>query len=206
MTSLAFILGVVPLILAGGAGAEMRRTLGVAVFSGMLGVTLFGVFLTPVFFFTIDWLGGTRLFTAPVMRRISAWALPLMTLGVPQAVALLRQRPWHFRRAAAPVGRNGHPAPLPVTPVKVADHADKGGHMKLPADVGPDGNGEPLKLLTPPGTPGNGEQVNRPAETGNGNNSAAPAGEAACAAPPPPASVVVPETRVPESAESQTDK
>src|SRR5262249_21378268 len=50
MTSLAFILGVLPLILSTGAGAEMRRTLGVAVFSGMIGVTLFGIFLTPVFF------------------------------------------------------------------------------------------------------------------------------------------------------------
>ncbi len=46
MTSLAFILGVVPLALASGAGAEMRRTLGIAVFSGMLGVTFFGIFLT----------------------------------------------------------------------------------------------------------------------------------------------------------------
>ena len=45
MTSFAFILGVVPLVLAKGAGAEMRRTLGIAVFSGMLGVTAFGIFL-----------------------------------------------------------------------------------------------------------------------------------------------------------------
>ena len=58
MTSLAFILGVVPLVLSQGAGAEMRRTLGTAVFGGMLGVTLFGIFLTPVFYFVIDWLGG----------------------------------------------------------------------------------------------------------------------------------------------------
>jgi len=50
MTSFAFILGVVPLVLVTGAGAEMRRSLGLAVFSGMLGVTLFRVFLTPVFF------------------------------------------------------------------------------------------------------------------------------------------------------------
>jgi multidrug efflux pump subunit AcrB len=55
MTSLAFILGVVPLITSVGAGAEMRQTLGVAVFSGMLGVTLFGIFLTPVFYFVIQW-------------------------------------------------------------------------------------------------------------------------------------------------------
>lgn len=54
MTSFAFILGVVPLVLASGAGAEMRQTLGVAVFSGMLGVTIFGVVLTPVFFFLIS--------------------------------------------------------------------------------------------------------------------------------------------------------
>ncbi len=55
MTSFAFILGVVPLVVAQGAGAEMRRALGVAVFSGMLGVTFFGVFLTPVFYFVIQW-------------------------------------------------------------------------------------------------------------------------------------------------------
>ncbi|HWY88269.1 MAG TPA: efflux RND transporter permease subunit, partial [Gemmataceae bacterium] len=53
MTSFAFILGVVPLVIATGAGAEMRRALGVAVFGGMLGVTLFGIFLTPVFFYVI---------------------------------------------------------------------------------------------------------------------------------------------------------
>ncbi|HEV3416488.1 MAG TPA: efflux RND transporter permease subunit, partial [Pirellulales bacterium] len=54
MTSFAFILGVVPLVIASGAGAEMRRTLGIAVFSGMLGVTLFGIFLTPIFFYVIQ--------------------------------------------------------------------------------------------------------------------------------------------------------
>ena len=55
MTSFAFILGVVPLVVAQGAGAEMRKALGVAVFSGMLGVTFFGIFLTPVFYFVIQW-------------------------------------------------------------------------------------------------------------------------------------------------------
>jgi len=50
MTSLAFIAGVVPLVLASGAGAEMRHAMGIAVFAGMLGVTLFGLFLTPVFY------------------------------------------------------------------------------------------------------------------------------------------------------------
>jgi multidrug efflux pump len=60
MTSFAFILGVVPLVLSEGAGAEMRRTLGTAVFSGMLGVTLFGIFLTPVFFNVIQWFIDRR--------------------------------------------------------------------------------------------------------------------------------------------------
>jgi Cu/Ag efflux pump CusA len=54
MTSLAFVLGVDPLALAVGAGAEMRRTLGIADFSGMLGVTLFGVFVTPVFYYVLE--------------------------------------------------------------------------------------------------------------------------------------------------------
>ena len=44
-----------PLVIAVGAGSEMRRTLGTAVFAGMLGVTLFGIFLTPVFFYVIRW-------------------------------------------------------------------------------------------------------------------------------------------------------
>jgi len=60
MTSFAFILGVVPLALAKGAGAEMRVALGVAVFSGMLGVTFFGLFFTPVFYVVIRWLGKKR--------------------------------------------------------------------------------------------------------------------------------------------------
>jgi hypothetical protein len=58
MTSFAFVLGVFPLVVAAGAGAEMRRTLGTAVFAGMIGVTLFGLFLTPVFFHFIRGLVG----------------------------------------------------------------------------------------------------------------------------------------------------
>ena len=60
MTSFAFILGVVPLVIASGAGAEMRRALGLAVFSGMLGVTFFGIFLTPVFYVVIRRLVGPK--------------------------------------------------------------------------------------------------------------------------------------------------
>jgi Cu/Ag efflux pump CusA len=57
MTSFAFIMGVIPLVIASGAGSEMRQAIGIAVFAGMLGVTSFGLFLTPVFFVTIEtWL------------------------------------------------------------------------------------------------------------------------------------------------------
>ena len=60
MTAFAFILGVVPLVLAEGPGAEMRVSLGTAVFSGMLGVTLFGLFFTPVFYVALRRLTGAR--------------------------------------------------------------------------------------------------------------------------------------------------
>ena len=60
MTSFAFILGVVPLMVAKGAGAEMRVALGTAVFSGMLGVTIFGIFFTPVFYSVIRWFTGSE--------------------------------------------------------------------------------------------------------------------------------------------------
>ncbi len=54
MTSFAFILGVLPLVVADGAGAEMRKALGTAVFSGMIGVTVFGIFFTPVFYSVVQ--------------------------------------------------------------------------------------------------------------------------------------------------------
>jgi multidrug efflux pump len=78
MTSFAFIIGVIPLAVAAGAGAEMRRSLGIAVFSGMLGVTLFGIFLTPVFFSVIQGLSETRMFTAAATR----WALSTLLSGL----------------------------------------------------------------------------------------------------------------------------
>jgi hydrophobe/amphiphile efflux-1 (HAE1) family protein len=68
MTSFAFIMGVVPLVTASGAGSEMREAIGIAVFSGMLGVTLFGLFLTPVFFVTIEGLVQKRPMTDPSAR------------------------------------------------------------------------------------------------------------------------------------------
>src|SRR5271169_1049015 len=60
MTSIAFIAGVFPLVISTGAGAEMRQAMGIAVFSGMIGVTLFGLFLTPVFYVTLMKLGSKK--------------------------------------------------------------------------------------------------------------------------------------------------
>jgi multidrug efflux pump len=60
MTSLAFIMGVLPLVTSTGAGSEMRHAMGVAVFAGMLGVTAFGIFLTPVFYVLLRRLAGNR--------------------------------------------------------------------------------------------------------------------------------------------------
>ncbi|MCI0464576.1 MAG: efflux RND transporter permease subunit [Gemmataceae bacterium] len=81
MTSFAFILGVIPLLLSTGAGAEMRRTLGTAVFSGMLGVTLFGIFLTPVFFHVINRVSEASVFSTPAARMASTvllWTVVLL--------------------------------------------------------------------------------------------------------------------------------
>jgi multidrug efflux pump len=60
MTSIAFIAGTVPLVLSHGAGAEVRAATGITVFSGMIGVTLFGLFLTPVFYVALRKLFGSR--------------------------------------------------------------------------------------------------------------------------------------------------
>ena len=60
MTSFAFVMGVLPLAFAVGAGAEMRHAMGIAVFAGMIGVTAFGIFLTPVFYVLLRALNGNR--------------------------------------------------------------------------------------------------------------------------------------------------
>jgi multidrug efflux pump len=80
MTSVAFILGVLPLAVATGAGAEMRQALGIAVIGGMIGVTAFGVVLTPVFFAIVDRLTRTRLFSHPWLVAVSNAVL--WTLGL----------------------------------------------------------------------------------------------------------------------------
>jgi multidrug efflux pump len=60
MTSIAFIMGVLPLAFSVGAGAEMRQAMGIAVFAGMIGVTAFGIFLTPVFYVLLRAATGNR--------------------------------------------------------------------------------------------------------------------------------------------------
>ena len=76
MTSFAFIMGVVPLVTSHGAGAEMRHAMGVAVFSGMLGVTIFGLIYTPLFYVLIRALVERR--EARALERAAAHALPAL--------------------------------------------------------------------------------------------------------------------------------
>jgi len=82
MTSFAFIMGVIPLVLASGAGAEMRHVMGVAVFSGMLGVTGFGLVFTPLFYVLIRSLVARRAAATPPTARF-----PLQPIERPFAVA-----------------------------------------------------------------------------------------------------------------------
>ena len=72
MTSFAFIMGVVPLVLSSGAGAEMRHAMGVAVFSGMLGVTFFGLLLTPVFYLVIRAFVERRAEKKAILKEVHA--------------------------------------------------------------------------------------------------------------------------------------
>jgi multidrug efflux pump len=77
MTSIAFCAGVIPLIVSSGAGSEMRRAMGIAVFSGMLGVTAFGIFLTPVFYMLLrSSTARRRAQKARVQAEIDATARP----------------------------------------------------------------------------------------------------------------------------------
>ncbi len=80
MTSLAFILGVFPLLFAHGAGAEMRQALGMAVFSGMIGVTIFGIILTPVFFYLIDTMSESHFFASGWLRAAGDLVLGILSL------------------------------------------------------------------------------------------------------------------------------
>jgi multidrug efflux pump len=84
MTSFAFIMGVIPLVLASGAGAEMRHVMGVAVFSGMLGVTLFGLLFTPLFYVIIRGLVAKR---GKTVASVPEGIRPLRPLDRPIAIA-----------------------------------------------------------------------------------------------------------------------
>jgi multidrug efflux pump subunit AcrB len=75
MTSFAFILGVAPLVVATGAGSEMRQSLGTAVFFGMLGVTIFGLLFTPVFYTLVRRIGGRERALKQSTKRLQAVAL-----------------------------------------------------------------------------------------------------------------------------------
>jgi len=159
MTSFAFILGVVPLLFSTGAGAEMRRVLGTAVFSGMLGVTLFGIFLTPVFFYVIEGFIDVPLFASERMRlvgKVLLFVVGIATGGLPWILIwLLGER---LRRSRAMVDRadkllaaangastNGHAPPA-------NSHAPADGDGP-PAGVTPDHNGAaPGDGHEPPGS------------------------------------------------------
>jgi multidrug efflux pump len=125
MTSFAFILGVVPLLVGHGAGSEMRKTLGIAVFSGMLGVTLFGIFLTPVFFYVIAGFAETPLFAAARMRfagRLLLYAAIVATLGIPW-ILMLAVRSVRGRRAEPPMQK-----PFAVVKEEVAVNGNGSSH------------------------------------------------------------------------------
>ena len=96
MTSFAFILGVMPLAFAKGAGAEMRQALGIAVFSGMIGVTFFGVILTPVFYVVVDRVAGGRIFHSQFARWIGSSFVNIATLRFPRRAAA-----WVWSKASA---------------------------------------------------------------------------------------------------------
>ncbi len=87
MTSFAFIMGVLPLAIATGAGSEMRRAMGVAVFAGMLGVTLFGLALTPVFYWTVRRLTGARAIIVPDARAEPELAPPVLVASYHPAIS-----------------------------------------------------------------------------------------------------------------------
>ena len=97
MTSIAFIAGVFPLVVASGAGAEMRQAMGIAVFSGMIGVTVFGLFLTPVFYVTLMKLGWKK---TPATAPTSNLILP----GSSGAVAGILVAAWLCSVAPAKAG------------------------------------------------------------------------------------------------------
>jgi multidrug efflux pump len=105
MTSVSFIMGVSPLLFAQGAGAEMRKALGLAVFSGMIGVTVFGIFLTPVFYVVIDWATRGQVFRSRRVQRVSQAVMYVIRLEfVPPLARWAGQRTWDGLRAVTRSG------------------------------------------------------------------------------------------------------
>src|SRR5439155_1487191 len=88
MTSIAFIAGVFPLVISRGAGAEMRQAMGIAVFSGMIGVTLFGLFLTPVFYTVLMKLGRRKTAASTTSSSASGLGSPHAAAAVTSLVLL----------------------------------------------------------------------------------------------------------------------
>jgi multidrug efflux pump len=121
MTSFAFILGVLPLLVTTGAGAEMRKTLGTAVFSGMLGVTVFGIFLTPVFFYVIAGFVESPLLSSWRIRLVGRILLGLATLGMSLVIpyALYEMRRMRTSRRLARPRTVSNQAPVAAT---LAEH------------------------------------------------------------------------------------
>jgi multidrug efflux pump subunit AcrB len=164
MTSLAFILGVFPLLIAHGAGAEMRRNLGVAVFAGMVGVTVFGIFLTPVFYFVIARMGDALVLRSGRFQRANAWLLwglhqmfNVLTLGLPwlftrplrPAVAVVppSAEPHGNGAPLAPASDNGNGA----TTVVAVEHKAPGNGAAAAPEPPPSDNGH---TVAPTGAPG----------------------------------------------------
>ncbi len=148
MTSIAFIAGVFPLVTSRGAGAEMRQAMGVAVFSGMIGVTLFGLFLTPVFYVALMKLGLNKSgepapkSQGPALRPAGAAAAAVLALLLlPGTVGSVKAGPWtigpDYRRPtnalpagykAAELGAWKEGGPL--------DHVPKGNWWEIFGDAG----------------------------------------------------------------------
>jgi multidrug efflux pump len=126
MTSFAFILGVVPLVVATGAGFEMRRALGTTVFSGMLGVTFFGLFFTPVFFAVIDRAGHAAVWRRPrwsTAASIASRLLRWLRLGRARTVIAVE------RREAGPVEQDAAVAAERATAPVIGAGSGTGGGM-----------------------------------------------------------------------------
>ena len=162
MTSFAFILGVVPLVFSHGAGAEMRQALGTAVFAGMLGVTMFGIILTPVFFFVIDRLTDTHLLQNRYVRAAGQFTLDFLRMR-----QLRRGIVWSWKAANEAIQKRAAGRKSRRTPAASGQNgaAHGTGHGHETVRIGNDASlREPAN-----GTPENGDAGN--GHSGNGKTS-----------------------------------